>query len=151
MCVCAACGCLCSLWTGPGHTLYAAAAAASAAAGCSSSSQLPRNVETRYIRPREWLGGSLWIRYPKRESKKAVRGQTVTVSLCIPPSRLSLLPLCSCWHMLDRGSERENNFPLLVSALQQKSLRWIRLLWTLVCVLLTFASLPRCLTPLMNV
>lgn len=107
-CVCAHV-CLCSLWTGPGYTLNAA--------GFGSSCQLPRSFETRYIRPRKWLGAPC-DSGTQNERAKAVQGQTVTVSLCIPPSAnslsvcsslpLFLLPLCSCWNMLDRANEMEN-------------------------------------------
>lgn len=42
-CLCA-CGCLCSLWTGPGSPPDAA--------GLASSARVPRSSETLYIRPR---------------------------------------------------------------------------------------------------
>lgn len=79
-CVCAHV-CLCSLWTGPGYTLNAV--------GFGSSCQLPRSFETRYIRPRKWLGAPC-DSGTQNERAKAVQGQTVTVSLCIPPSANSL-------------------------------------------------------------
>lgn len=73
---------VCAAWTGPGYTLYTA--------GFDSSFQLPRNVETRYIRPREWLGAP-YDSGTQNERAKDVWGQTVTESLCIPPSAHPLL------------------------------------------------------------